>query len=436
MSFRWEGSSTGEINELSENQNNRESLLETEETEALEEDFEDCRKRSKEIVSVEKSEEIEEDFEDCRKKSLEFREVQIQRRTEAVEASQATLEKVKKIQERYDASFYERRPDKRELADIREEGSSLIKELSSEKAELELALNANKKEKAEYVLANNMRQYETDHDVYCQKLTEEYRRIEENYDKVNYSIVKLDENNRSIAEVLGDNYVPIAESTLESGIEEVNQGTDIPGETNYFIDETKAKEVLSEFQQERWEKLTVEEQKEAIEKLGDYNAEILGVEEKPSIIYYEKRDPSAFGGFSERENAIYINEYNMGNASETADTISHEYRHCYQHMRAEKLENERDFAFKEGFENYIRPEDDYAGYKEQLVEADAREYAENIQIKIDEYSQLGQHDTYVENDRKPVFFTFEEMNPERGAVFDNVEERMEQENEMHKEVEK
>lgn len=45
-------------------------------------------------------------------------------------------------------------------------------------------------------------------------------------------------------------------------------------------------------------------------------------------------------------------------------------------------QNERDNEFKENFEDYIRPEDDYRGYKNQPVEQDARDYAKDITSNI------------------------------------------------------
>ena len=200
----------------------------------------------------------------------------------------------------------------------------------------------------------------------------------------------------------------------------MNDGTDVPGETNYFIDEAKASEVLSPFKLGNWEQLTIQEQKQAVEKLADYNAEILGVEDKPRIIYYNAEDPCDFGGYSAKQNAIYINEYNMHDAAETADTISHEYRHKYQHERAEKLETERDLEFKDGFDNYIRAEDDYQGYKEQLVEADARAYAQIVKDKISSYSETSSENINLNGEQGPLGAEYAKLNPEKGAVFEKV----------------
>lgn len=366
------------------------------------------------IASMEKQQERLE------KRSIELREAQIQRGSEAVVASVTTLSCVNMLQERFDQAYYDTKADKTELANIRNESCSTIKELSDEKDSIRQAMDAKMDEIAEYVISNNMERYDTAHDPHYQQLITEYNAMKEIHGKIGYFIVKLDENNKAITEQLGDEYVSMVELPPSSRITEVNDGTDVPGETNYFIDETKANEVLSTFKQSKWEQLTVQEQKCAIEQLADYNAEVLGVDEKPRIVYYRKEDPSDFGGYSSQQNAIYINEYNLKNAAETADTISHEYRHKYQHERAEKLENERDLAFKEGFENYIRAENDYQGYKEQLVESDARAYAQSIKDKINAYSETSDdpRSTYVEHNGLGA--DYQNFNPEKGEVFEKI----------------
>lgn len=188
-------------------------------------------------------------------------------------------------------------------------------------------MDANIDEISEYVISNNTDRYDTAHDLRYQQMTAEYSAMKESYDRIGYSIVKLDKNNKAITEQLGDEYVSMVELPPSSRISKVNDRSDFPGETNYFIDEAKAFEVLSPFKQGNWEQLTIQEQKQAVEKLADYNAEILGVEDKPRIIYYNADDPC------EKQNAIYVNENNMHDAAETADTISHEYRHKYQDER-------------------------------------------------------------------------------------------------------
>ena len=371
-------------------------------------------KLDEQIATMEKQQDL------LDKKSIELRDAQIQKGSEAMAASAATLAGVNMLQERYDQTYYDTKADKTELANIRDESCSAIKELSAEKDSIKQAMDAKMDEISEYVTSNNMDRYDTAHDLRYQQMSAEYNAMKESYDRIGYSIVKLDENNKAITEQLGDEYVSMVELPPSSRISEVNDGTDVPGETNYFIDEAKASEVLSPFKQGNWEQLTIQEQKQAVEKLADYNAEILGVEDKPRIIYYNAEDPCDFGGYSAKQNAIYINEYNMHDAAETADTISHEYRHKYQHERAEKLETERDLEFKDGFDNYIRAEDDYQGYKEQLVEADARAYAQIVKDKISSYSETSSENINLNGEQGSLGAEYAKLNPEKGAVFEKV----------------
>lgn len=372
------------------------------------------------MVLDEQVAEMGEQQEILEKKSLALRDAQIQKGAEAMAVSAVTLAGVDELQERYDQAYYDVKSDKSELASIREDSCSAIKELSAEKDSIKQAMDAKMDEISEYVTSNNMDRYDTAHDLHYQQMSAEYNTMKESYDRIGYSIVKLDENNKAITEQLGDEYASMVELPPSSRISEVNDGTDVPGETNYFIDEAKASEVLSPFKQGNWEQLTIQEQKQAVEKLADYNAEILGVEDKPRIIYYNAEDPCDFGGYSAKQNAIYINEYNMHDAAETADTISHEYRHKYQHERAEKLETERDLEFKDGFDNYIRAEDDYQGYKEQLVEADARAYAQIVKDKIYSCSESSSENINLNGEQRSLGAEYTKLNPEKGAVFEKV----------------
>ena len=74
------------------------------------------------------------------KKSIELREAQIQKGSEAMAASAATFAVVNMFQERYDQTYYDTKADKAELANIRDESSSAIKELSAEKDSIKQAI--------------------------------------------------------------------------------------------------------------------------------------------------------------------------------------------------------------------------------------------------------------------------------------------------------
>lgn len=318
-------------------------------------------------------------------RSTELRQAQLEKGAEAAAAAAFTVASAKLLESRFDEEYYEDRPDKDELKNLSADNTEVVKELSDEQASIKRAMDAKMAEISDYVMSNNMERYDTYTDAHYKQMVQEYLSLKEAHDRVGYFAVKLDENNRLIAESLGEQYVSARETKKLSPVPEVNQGRDVPGVTDYFTDETRTKEVLAPFDGKTWENLTLDEQKRAVERLADYNADILGIEDKPYIVYYSHEDSSDFGGFSAEQNVIYINEYTMGDAAETADTVSHEYRHKYQHERAEKLECERDLEFKEGFEDYIRPEDDYQAYREQFVEADARAYADAVREKIDSY---------------------------------------------------
>ena len=367
-----------------------------------------------EIGSYEQQKEVLE------KKTQELRTAQIENGEKAVEDSRESLARADELKERYNEAYYVKKPDAEELRAIQEENISSMKELEKEKAAIRQAMDAKMSEIYDYVSSHNLERYDTERDPYYQSMIADYVSMRDVCRNVEYSVARLDANNINISELTGDEYKSRIESPKRSPVKEVNEGADIPGETDYFTDEIRTEATFERFNKNTWEQLTVREQKQAIEQLADYNADLLGVEDKPQIIYYNIEDPSDFGGYSEELNAIYINEYNLGDAEETVDTISHEYRHKYQHERAERLENERDLEFKESFDNYIRPEDDFAAYQNQLVEADAREYAEVIKKKAAEISAARSSgetpETGVQSQGQGA--DFRELNEGRGAVFD------------------
>lgn len=147
---------------------------------------------------------------------------------------------------------------------------------------------------------------------------------------------------------------------------------------NYFEDREKLSGILEDFQGENWEQMSIEDQKEAISHLADYNSAVLGIENKPNVEFYSNDNQGDFGGYSESDNTVYVNEANLSDPIETVDTISHEFRHAYQHERALNPISDYDYQIRDNFENYVDPSRDYAGYQEQLVESDAREYAQGF----------------------------------------------------------
>ena len=181
----------------------------------------------------------------------------------------------------------------------------------------------------------------------------------------------------------------------------------------------EVKDILKPFEQTNWDNMPLEQKKEAIEYLRDSVAEDLGLQEKPDVKYYNNEDNGDLGGYSPSENAIYINEHNMGDAKETADTIAYESRHCWQHEMAESSDSSQAQEFRENFDDYIRPEDDYRGYRNQPVEADARDYARKITDNIPEHNDNSvKEDLENSTNANPTGSDIRQNEEWKGAVFD------------------
>ena len=158
-------------------------------------------------------------------------------------------------------------------------------------------------------------------------------------------------------------------------------------------------ENLGAFEQNKWDNLSQVEKEQAVEKLRDSIAGDLQLENKPNIAYYDIKDPGDYGGYAASKNTIYINRFNMGDAAETADTIAHESRHCWQHERADNPQTEQDYQFKENFDNYVRPEINFEAYQSQSVEQDARDYAAQVKDLIPQNDAIQKYtsETFSDN---------------------------------------
>ena len=86
-----------------------------------------------------------------------------------------------------------------------------------------------------------------------------------------------------------------------------------------------------------------------------------------------------------KNNMVVLNSQFLSNPLELVNTIAHELRHAFQHMRAEKLETREDARYKVNFDNYISPVLLPGGewlfftdYYSQYVEVDARVFADKV----------------------------------------------------------
>ena len=70
---------------------------------------------------------------------------------------------------------------------------------------------------------------------------------------------------------------------------------------------------------------------------------------------------------------------------EAADTVAHELWHAYQYERASNPRTKMDHMYLENFNDYITPSDDFEGYQSQLLESEARAFAQQIKDRLNSY---------------------------------------------------
>ena len=139
---------------------------------------------------------------------------------------------------------------------------------------------------------------------------------------------------------------------------------------------------LENFQEDKWSDLSLEDQKRSMTDLADYVAADTGNKNPPEIVFRDDMDDGAYGGYNPGTNTIEINQNMMGDSAEAADTITHEMWHAHQQQCASDPSNERSAEYQEAFDNYISPEYDFEAYENQMVEAEAREYAQGFKDRL------------------------------------------------------
>ena len=151
---------------------------------------------------------------------------------------------------------------------------------------------------------------------------------------------------------------------------------------DYATDTERLDCSLENFDSSTWEGLSIDEQKAAMTDLADYVKDVIGFDNPPEIVYYNNPVDGDYGGYSPGSNTLEVNEYMLYNNEEAADTVAHELWHAYQHQRANNPQSAKDYQYQYGFDNYIRPEDDFAGYQDQLIEAEARAFAQQFKDRL------------------------------------------------------
>lgn len=139
--------------------------------------------------------------------------------------------------------------------------------------------------------------------------------------------------------------------------------------------------VLKRFKPENWDSMNESNRLSALKELAKTVGEKLGLDNIPSISFYEE-DGGAFGGYDPSNNVINLNKLYFKDPAEVVNTLTHELRHAFQHFRAEILDTWEDALFRVNFDNYISPIPLPGGgwlfitdYMDQYVEVDARAFA-------------------------------------------------------------
>ncbi|MBP3804160.1 MAG: zinc metallopeptidase [Oribacterium sp.] len=147
-----------------------------------------------------------------------------------------------------------------------------------------------------------------------------------------------------------------------------------------FLISDKINEILDDFHFDKWEAMSEAEKVDSINELAKAVGEALGLDAIPVIDIVEGDD--SYGFYDPKNNIITLNSNFFSDPVELVNTLTHEMRHAYQHMRAEMLETWEDALYKVNFDNYISPMPLPGGgwlffvdYFDQYVEVDARAFA-------------------------------------------------------------
>lgn len=173
----------------------------------------------------------------------------------------------------------------------------------------------------------------------------------------------------------------------ESDIDAVYEGLesyDFQG-VDCFEDVERLDSSLESFTSENWEQLSLDEQKEKMTDLADYIIDVTGLENPPHIEFYNNPQEGDYGGFDRTTNTLSINEHMLYQNDEAADTIAHELWHALQYQRAFNPRTKLDAMYAENFNDYISPQEDFEGYQSQILEAEARAFAQQIKDRLHSY---------------------------------------------------
>jgi len=170
---------------------------------------------------------------------------------------------------------------------------------------------------------------------------------------------------------------------LSDGVTGTTEKETAKDEVGEDLNDTKRMDAaLENFQEDQWNDLPLEGQKQSMTELADYVADATGNENPPEIVFRNDMNDGEYGGYNPGTNTLEINENMLDNSTEAADTIAHEMWHAHQQQCTLDPTSEKGREYQEGFDNYISAEYDYEGYQNQMVEAEARDFAQGFKDRL------------------------------------------------------
>ncbi|MCI9142702.1 MAG: hypothetical protein HFH87_08780 [Lachnospiraceae bacterium] len=149
---------------------------------------------------------------------------------------------------------------------------------------------------------------------------------------------------------------------------------------NFDVDD-KLMSILDKFKSEDWDVMNEEQQLSVLTELTQEVGEKLGLDKIPTISVFEDTS-GVYGRYDPVNNVVNLNKNYFNDSSEVVNTLTHELRHAFQILRAERLETWEDVLYRVNLDNYISPVHLPGGgwlfftdYMDQYMEVDARKFA-------------------------------------------------------------
>jgi|GEM_PF-5850644 len=151
----------------------------------------------------------------------------------------------------------------------------------------------------------------------------------------------------------------------------------------FFHDEVLNKQSALLFIESNWKLLSDDDKKKAIENIALTIAKDLGLNRMPEIVIEKDlKNPDGLntgGNYYNVENIIKLNMDSISNNGAVALThIAHELRHAWQYQRAVNPVTDLDKELAENIKNYVSLSVNPEGYRTQIMETDARSYANTV----------------------------------------------------------